>query len=217
MIAGPKVVIDESTHVYTKRADGIVVPSNTGVLRAAGHGVSRFYTEDGREVGKAAHLGCRFYDEGRLEWASLDTPAGADARTAKLKAKVRGRVKSYVEFRKDTGFEPDLIEFVTFSEELGVAGTIDRTGTFPGDPANWVIDLKGGAEADWHAYQTAGYTLMEFPHNSGEVKRAALYLRDDGKRAQLRVHSNANDFAKFLEAVHEFKNAQRSLDKRILP
>ncbi len=201
----PKVSIDETTHVYKRLLNGIVAPSNTQVLTFANPAIkSKYYTEDGREVGKAAHLGCRFYDEGRLDWASLETPRGATERAARLMAKVRGRVQSYVAFRKDTGFEPDLIEYVTYSEALDVAGTIDRTGTFPPSPVIWLIDLKGGAVQEWHGEQTAGYTLMEFPGSHEGIMRGALYLKDNGARAQLKVHTDIEDFRKFVDAAKKF-------------
>ena len=201
----PKVAIDEETHIYKRLVDGVVVPSCTQVISFANPSpASRFYTVDGREVGKDAHLGCRYYDEGCLDWSSLETPSGADERVARLKAKVRGRIQSYIRFREDTGFEPDLIEFVTYSEELDVAGTIDRTGRFPGQPEQWLIDLKGGAELEIHGWQTAGYTLMEFPKDPYGIMRGALYLKDNGSRAQLRIHKNIEDFAEFVDAAKKF-------------
>ena len=207
----PDIAFDEASHIY--RWKGEIVPSNTGVLKASGHGVNPYYTDDGREVGKAVHLACQYYDEGRLEFSSLETPLGADERTAKLKAKVRGRVAAYIRFREETGFEPDLIEFITFSPELRVAGTLDRTGTFPDNRSRMtLLDLKGGAEAKWHGYQTAGYALMEFPCSYGHldpmVQRAALYLGDNGKY-KFRIHRMATDFDEFRTAVAEYYRQAR--------
>jgi hypothetical protein len=200
----PKVRIDEATHIYTRLSDGVVVPSNTQVLRFSGHGVSNFYTEDGREVGKAAHLACRFYDEGRLDWASLEPPLGDDQKTVLLKLKVKKRLESYIKFREDTVFTADLVEFLAYSEELNVAGQIDRTGTFWGSDRHVLLDLKGGAEHDWHGYQTAGYTLMEFPTNPYHITRGCVYLKDDGSRAKLRLHKKASDFDEFISCVQRF-------------
>lgn len=203
------VVLDEATHVYSRRADGRVVPSNTEVLTFAYPEIKcKYFTEDGKEVGRAAHLACRLLGQGRLDWKSLDPKPTDDAHTTKLKLKVLGRARAYQKFLTETRFVPDLIEFVTYSEDLDVAGTIDVTGRFPSDFDGVVtlLDLKGGAESFWHAYQTAGYSLMEFPKIHQFVRRGALYLRDNGTYL-LRMHKNGEDFHKFAAAAQKFHRA----------
>lgn len=205
LVTAPAFRVDLARHLYFLGDEQL--PGNTTVLKAAGHIDTTFYTDDGKAVGSALHLACRYYDEGRLDERTLETPPGADERTAKLKAKVRARFRAYVRFRSETGFIPDLIEFATYSLALKVAGTLDRTGNFPHDKWLTLLDIKGGAPAKWHGYQTGGYALMGAGGSYGEwgrlVQRAALYLRDDCTY-RLKFHRDPEDLNVFTRAALDF-------------
>ncbi len=156
----------------------------TEVFKALGLVETQYYTEEGRDRGLGLHLLCQAYDEGR----EIDETKIEDKR-------MLARFRAYKRFREETGFKPRLIEAAVFSERHMIACTIDRTGIFPGSPGEATIDLKGGAKAKWHPFQTAWQNIcLDSRDDSwGGATRFALYLKDTG-RYSLDPHEDAHDF-----------------------
>ncbi len=92
-----------------------------------------------------------------------------------------------------------------------IACTPDRTGRLNGILVN--IDIKGGAKAKWHPFQTAFQNICLTSQQSGyswcdedSIVRYALYLRDNG-RYKLESHEDPKDFevAKAAATIHHTK------------
>ncbi len=150
---------DEVTHTY--RVNGKPAPGVTTILRSCGIGVNSFWTEEGREFGKAIHLACRYQAEGDLDTSQIDDL-------------IRPRLDAYVQFCDDMQFKPDLIEQPLYRERPLYCGTPDQVQL---DRA--VIDLKTGPPEDYHSLQLAAYAfLLSNPHI---YERWAVHLLETGK------------------------------------
>ena len=175
---------DESTHTYKVR--GKVTPGVTTVLHSCGIGVNSFWTEEGREFGKAVHLACRFHAEGDLDFEALDDL-------------LKPRVDAYIRFCAEMNFTPDLIEKPLYREAPLYCGTIDQAQI-----GRAVIDLKCGAHGLEHALQLAAYAFMlPNPHLH---ERWAVHLMDTGKYS-LRVFPKQelqSDFNVFQSALNTY-------------
>lgn len=90
------------------------------------------------------------------------------------------------------------------------AGTLDWLAVW--HDALWVIDWKTGAELKWHALQTAGYLGALLDRIKAiqpvkpvpvafKIRRASLYLHEDGQAATLRAHYKPSDEQYFQAAV----------------
>lgn len=139
----------EATHAYTM--NGRSIPSVTRVIDHAGLSsyemVRREILERKSKIGQLVHLATKYYDKGTLDWESLD-------------AYTRGRTEAWVQFRRDTGFEPRIIEepFVASINGMDFGLTVDREGLMGGRPT--IIEIKNTANIEpWFGIQTAGYAL----------------------------------------------------------
>lgn len=93
------------------------------------------------------HLATKFYDRGTLDWNSLDNLT-------------RGRTEAWAEFRRETGFNPRIIEEQYIAEVNGMSYglTVDREGIMGGRPT--IVEIKTTVNVErWFAIQTAGYAL----------------------------------------------------------
>lgn len=92
-------------------------------------------------------------------------------------------------------------ELLIAYQHLPCAGTLDWVGVW--NDAVWVVDWKTGVECRWHALQTAGYggALERIASEKLPIRRAALYLHEDGAPARLRVHYKPSDHTYFQAAV----------------
>lgn len=171
---------DEATHSYT--IEGRSVPSVTRVLDHAGlvdfSMVQREILERKSKIGRLVHMATEYFDKGDLDWESLDDYT-------------RGRTEAWMNFRKDTGFTPRLIEERCVANVNGMSYglTIDREGMM--GKHETIIELKTSAAAEpWWAIQTAGYALG-VPDFEGKVnspralfarrRRIAVQLFADGR------------------------------------
>lgn len=81
----------------------------------------------------------------------------------------------------------------------GFGGTADRLGRIDGLEA--ILDIKSGARADWHAWQTAGYDLLHDDLPPRIRRRVALYLSPT--RWRYLTHFNRGDYAVFIERARD--------------
>jgi hypothetical protein len=190
-VVSPGVCLNEERHEYT--VSGIVRPSVTQCLHAAGLIDAQWYTEDARLRGIAVHAACQFLDEDDLDWRSV-LPA------------YEGYVRAWEKFKQDSGFRINLdesgkrlIEYRLFHPVFGYCGTLDRQGVIGSD--EYLIDLKTGGPEEWHGYQLAGYSQC-FP-NAFSRKRLTVHLKANG-RYTTREHSLvqfASDWQVFSASV----------------
>jgi len=159
--------VDEINHIY--QPSGVRVPSVTDVLKAIGFirnsnsdvVASEYYMERGRQAHKAIAL----FQNGNLDWHSVDT-----------------RLTPYLDawrlFVKESGIRITAMEEVRYSEDLRLAGRLDWLGELPS--AGWVLgDTKTGPVMPWTGLQLALYDLLgDEPY---KVKRWGLELTKDGK------------------------------------
>jgi hypothetical protein len=143
---------DEETHTF--RVDGRIVPSVTGILKAAGIGhtgttdegfeISEEVMEAARDRGTDAHLACQLLDESDLDWDSLDE-------------EIEPYVTGYQNWKDAAGFVPDLIERPLYNETDDYCGIVDRAGWIGDERV--VVDIKTGSGGlkPWHPIQTAAY------------------------------------------------------------
>lgn len=206
------VVYDDAAHAYY--SDGVQLASVTHLLKAAGKIPDlRWYTEGGRERGKAVHAICAATDcwglwrgPGRpIPWPRyLPPPPEALAYCAEpgepgealyivCPEGLAGYVDAYWAWRRL--FQPRWTAIEVPRARPPVAGTADRIGVVRGRPA--VVELKASpSEQAWHGLQTAAYDWLDplpVPRD-----RFALYLRPDGL-FRLRRFDSPDDLPDFLE------------------
>lgn len=193
-----RLEFDPAQHRYTLEGRGL--RSNTQILKATGLVDGRFYTDAGRERGTRVHREVQREEEGDLVMDRLPDD-------------IRPRVGAYLDFKKDTGFRAELVEFPIWSDTHGYATTGDLVGMLNGRRV--IIDVKTGAVAKWNGLQLAGQdmALGERIH-AGDAginlewvggtpypgDRFILQLKADG-RYKLHPFRDPADHATFLGAV----------------
>ena len=165
--------------------DGKELLSVTRVLRESGIVGNPYNPETDRdyylERGSAVHLATQYDDQDELDEDSLDED-------------LLPYLEAWRAFRRESGFDPVLIEEIVWSETHGFAGILDRAGILNGKQI--LIDIKTGSVPKWAALQTAAYALA-----LGEpVHRYTVELRGDGKYS-LKRHDDRGDAGVFLAAL----------------
>lgn len=161
---------EEATHAY--RLNGQKVPGVTGVLEGLGIIDTEWFLPEHALRGQFVHSATHFWDEDDLDLATVDPHYS-------------GYVNGWVQFRKDSGFKPHLIEQRVWHSS-GYAGTLDRTGWLNGRYI--LLDIKSGGLPGWTGLQTTGYeqALKErILHKEIDapmpVSRYAVQVKKDGK------------------------------------
>jgi hypothetical protein len=155
-MSAASLTFEPVAHEY-RRPDGRVVPSVTQILRDTGvsvdfDGIAAISARLGdaielkREVGKALHADAHAFDDGDIDWETVDE-----------------RVLPYLEawrtFRENKRLSPQLRERRVYHPALGYCGTLDGVFGTPG-LKRVLIDIKLGDPEDAGArYQLAGYWL----------------------------------------------------------
>lgn len=140
--AAQPFAFDPATHTYTLA--GRKLPSVTQILRAEGFIDDTGWNEFAMKRGSAVHEATLYYDEGRLDWGTVDP-------------RIRGYLMAYIRFLGETGFKPRLMETPLASAKLGYAGTFDRLGALA--DAETLLDFKSGSAGykPWHDLQLGAY------------------------------------------------------------
>lgn len=144
-----------------------------------------FYLQRGQDV----HMICESIDKGEPDyWSGTD---------------LEGYAQSYINFKTETGFVPQLIEHPVYHDIWKYKGTLDRTGRFAAFTGPNLVDIKSGIVAEWTALQTAAYTgcLLE-PET---FRRWGLSLSKAGKFKLTEFknyRSDINYFYSLVAAVH---------------
>lgn len=191
------ITFNEEKHEY--RHKGKLVPSCTQIIAGVGlidYGfIKKQVLEEKSALGDAVHLVTRMMDEGDLDVADLDDPDLTDPR-------VSDRVKGWVEFVNDWGFDSYAIErrCVVSVHGMLFGMTPDRLGEGNfgqgGAKQNALIDIKNTAEISaHHGVQLAGYCLP-FKDDNPAPKRYVVQLLPEavnGKRYKLHEFNDRND------------------------
>lgn len=169
-----KMTFDEAAHEY--RANGVVVPSVTQVLKSLGYAdysmVPLDVLERKRQIGSLVHQACHFYDEGDFDESDFDKfPV------------VKKRFEAYKKFRTVTGYVPHVNEGRQIGELFGMRYGMQFDSIGKVGKQWWLVDIKnasGGPQRGW-GIQTAAYAMGQKvvkvqPH---EFVRVIVQLTDD--------------------------------------
>lgn len=184
------LTLNEASHEYA--LDGKPVQGVSSIIAAAGLSDMTWVNEEALKRGSYVHEAIQFHVEGQLDEATLDP-------------KLLGYVNAWKAFERESGFSVRRVNGIWQSEIRKAhpiyqyAGTMDHLG----DIKNrfFVLDVKSGDPADWHAVQLAGYAmLLDFPAGSPRPERANLYVRPDGSYRFVE-RRDRNDFEVFKAAL----------------
>lgn len=180
---------DEETHRYSMA--GVSVPSVTQILTLAGHIETRWFNESAAERGRRVHAIAERIDR-------LQQGEGAAFSERDVPEEIGGEVEAYCAFVRDYRPEYDGIERAFWHPTLRYGGRPDRSlRRLLGRGALGTLELKTGAEADWHGLQLAGYERLR-PRGS----RWVCYLGKNG-RYKMRQVTKADDHMEFLRALRD--------------
>jgi len=206
------LTFDAPTHTYV--LDGAVVPSVTGILKAAGlidfSSIPPFVLEAARARGTAVHAAIHYYNAD-----DLDIPAFTDEFPDCV-----GYLEAWIRFRELRRFVPVLNEHRLASRRYQLAGTADCFGLLDGAPV--LLDFATGRPQDVAKdLQTAAYYTLalewaadgEDPELAaflarGVVRRYGVALRRDGSFS-LDPYSDPADFREFLALVDAYRIVTR--------
>jgi hypothetical protein len=190
------IAFDPRTHEY--RVNGRVRSSVTQLLKLAGYIDASFYTPEAAERGTRVHATTALIDE---QIGGIAVPNGLD-----------GEVRAYLKFLSDMKPRFMMIEQAVTDDAGIVCGRPDRVFWKMGSIAGLgVLEIKTGACAPWHAYQTAGYAYLvssQYIENGKDAPREVasrwcVHLRKNGTY-RLRQHTSPRDRAVFLYALAHF-------------
>lgn len=196
----PVIEFDEPTHRYT--VDGVVTPSVTQILEAAGisdfSGVPADVLARAAARGTAVHQAAWFLDQDDLDESTVD-PA------------IVGYLDAWKRFREVTGATMLAIE-ERVASSLGFAGTFDRLADIP-KVGRTLIDIKTGCKSPSWPIQLAAYTYARFGKaQSAAVRRMVVALHDDG-RYDMQIYPQATlarDWNVFAGALAVFQYRKES-------
>lgn len=199
---------DEQTHTYwwqeTRELLSVTrVLTMAGILDTSHYGAS----DEPLLRGEYVHLGTELVDIDDLDWENVQEEH--PDRVPYLKA--------YQAFKEACLPKWKATEARYADPHLGIAGTLDRFGTFvpPGRKTKCraILDIKTsatGASQDWHPIQLAGYwhllvkdlthRAVLTPERALQIERWALYLAKDGSY-RLQQFTDRRDIAVFNAAV----------------
>ena len=212
-MSSPSFQFEERSHTY--RVGGIIVPGVTRVLDHAGvtgyENVKADILERRSKLGKAVHRCIHFWNQGDLDWTTVDERA-------------KGYVESAVMLSETLKLKPVLVEFQCVAEVNGMrfGMQIDWNGLV--GPDDTIIDYKITRSAEpHHALQLAGYA-MGLPHPTIispyarfiARQRYTAKLNEFGKMPRLIHHEKKND-AKVFEAALVVSHWKLSVGKKIEP
>lgn len=191
------VVFNATSHTYTY--NGKAVPSVSQILQDEGFVDPKYFTEGGRDRGKAVHKAIEIYSRGAHCMRSKELEPYLDA---------------FKNFQRDCEWEPMIIEVPMACAYYG--GTADQFGLFRKEMA--VLDIKSGVISPATGLQLSGYERLYWEYmieqgvKDGQpayvlktakqpaLKRFALQVMDTG-RYMLTEYKERNDRYIFDAAV----------------
>lgn len=131
--------------------------------------------------GRAVHAAINLDERGKLDESSVDPEVAPRLASWRLWRRAAGLIYERGEFEvKGAGYvgHPDVLALIDYEP--------------------WLLDIKGGDPAPWHAIQTALYVAAL---GTTRMRRGAVYVTDDGSIARLVEHKNREDFKDGAAAV----------------
>lgn len=192
---------DAATHIY--RLGSRIIPGHTRVLDLGGlvpyAAIDPDILERKSELGREAHLACRWHDEGK---------------NFTYDEKIRGYLMAWIAFRKDSGFVPKLIETqgLYCFNGLYFGMQIDRLGRFSNDARRkereCAVEIKTTSQPLPHhgvqlAAQAAGLEHPEVRSHTARFlvrDRIAVYLKPNGAY-RIERYTDGGDLAMFEHAL----------------
>ena len=181
----PQLTLDEN-HVYHLGKQKI--PGVTEILDYHGLIPSFAKNEAAALRGTVVHRACHLLALGTLDWSTVDP-------------QILGRVLAYERFLRETGFEPELLEWMSWHRDYLYAGTLDAKGKIREEKL--LFDIKTGGPLKYHKYQTAAYEGL----CPGHTRRYTLFLHDD-ERYDLKPHNDRTDWNDWLSCVNVYRLRQ---------
>jgi hypothetical protein len=169
----PSLRLDEETHTYWLGPRAI--PGISALLKYWGFIDDTYYTEEGREIGRAVHAGIHDLELGGAAASEFSNP------------KILHRLDEYLRFKSDKDFRVKKVEQIYGDPAGRYACKIDLLGTFGEAPQLCLVEVKCGAVMAWHQLQTAGQKRNII--DEGAIRRFALYLPAEG-RYNLKEHKD---------------------------
>ena len=179
----PRFEYRDADHAYL--LDGRRIPSVTQVLTLTGRIDDRWFTEAACERGRQVHAVCEVLDLGKPPDMLQAERAG-----------IASYVDAYRMFLRDCRPVYDSIERGLYHKTLRYGGRPDR-GCRRLFGTSATLELKSGAEEDWHGVQLAGYERLR-PKGA----RWVCYLQKNG-RYKIRQCENVDDHQEFLRALRD--------------
>ena len=149
--------------IHTYKENGLVIPSVTQILKAAGQIDDRFYQKSGTDRGSDVHDATAAIDNGDLDVEDFSQESFFPY------------LEAYRNFKRDTGVKIEEVELLVSNPRLHYAGTLDRIGIINGK--YFLFDIKTGkGKSFWHGLQLAAYEACCNP-----MEKRILFLGDNGK------------------------------------
>lgn len=168
-------------------------PGVTRILIETGHIDTMWYREGAAERGRKVHKLCEDYDRRRGQFTE---PVDADRFLATCDPDLANELLAYMNFVAEYKPVYDGIEQPSFTDPSDAhpfGGCPDRSCAFlVRGPAT--LEIKTGAEADWHGVQLAGYQRLK-PRGA----RYVVYLGRSGN-FKFRPATNPDDHREFEQA-----------------
>lgn len=169
--------------IHEYRANGLIVPSVTQIIAAAGlYGDTSHFTDYSRDRGTFVHQIVEWHLSGELDETTVD-PFLAPY------------FEAWKKFEQESSYVSDSCEKRLASSTYRFAGTIDHIGHLNGHFC--IIDVKSGAPTPATGIQLAGYEMLL---SARGARRFALHLKDDGNY-KLIEYKDRNDRNVFLSAL----------------
>ena len=183
--------------------DGILWPSVTEVLRAAGLSEAPYPSPAmarGLVRGRALHLAIQYHDEGALDLASLHP-------------EVEGAFRAYLRFREEVPHRVRATEVTLFHETWQFCGRPDRVAYMNGEStAVSILDWKMGDSPDLEAarYQLAAYRVLWDANSDCPAERCYAGRRGRDGRYSLHDLTAPEASQVFLAALILYRARLRS-------
>jgi len=200
MVSAHPHVVDFQESSHTLSVSGRVLPSVTTILSGAGMiKGEEFFQQEAAYRGSAVHMICELDDLGDLD------------EDQQIVQQHCGYLEAARKFKKDSGFDPRVIERPLADVSLGFAGIPDRFGFSAWPPKPTVVDWKTGAIGKHVGLQLAAYVHLACVNDlegmAGPAykapslwRRIAVRLQADGKY-NVKEFDNPKDWQVFSAAL----------------
>lgn len=174
----------DENHIY--RVDGVVRFGINEILHGAGLVDTKFFTEFGRDRGRAVHKAVELYELGTLDENTIDPD-------------IVGYVDAWKSYRSKVGISVLWQERKLYSPAYLFCGTPDLLGIIKKE--NVLVEIKTGAPQPYTALQMAAQKhLVEINFEIKIKHRYEVELMENGNFKQIE-HTDKSDEQVFIALV----------------